>query len=168
MNLNLTYYKEDIYYNTGKEEKKIIEYIKNNKPESYEKILEEDSSDEFILALSSIRNNLIYSYEFKPDSTVLEIGAHLGEITNLLCKKSKKVISIETVKERAEAIAKRCEENENLEIMTGNLKDIQIQEKFDYITLFGVLEYAQNFFDEKNPALELIKYCKQYLKDDGK
>lgn len=168
MNLNLTYYKEDIYYNTGKEEKKIIEYIKNNKPESYEKILEEDSYDEFILALSSIRNNLIYSYEFKPDSTVLEIGAHLGEITNLLCKKSKKVISIETVKERAEAIAKRCEENENLEIMTGNLKDIQIQEKFDYITLFGVLEYAQNFFDEKNPALELIKYCKQYLKDDGK
>lgn len=168
MKMNLTYYKNDVFYNTSKDEEKIIEYIKNNTPETYEQILEKDSSDEIILALSSIRNNIVYSYEFKPNSTILEIGAHFGEITNLLCEKASKVVSIESVKNRAETISKRCEDKENLELIVGNLKDIKLQEKFDYITLFGMLEYAQDFFEVENPALELINYCKNFLKEDGK
>lgn len=168
MKLDFSYYKNDIYYNTGKQEEKIIEYIKNNSSESYEEILEKDSSDEIILALSSIRNNIVYAYDFEPTSTILEIGAHFGEVTNLLCEKASKVTSIECVKSRAEAIAKRCENKENLELIVGNLKDIKLEEKFDYITLFGILEYAQVFFDTENPAKDLINYCKQLLKDDGK
>ena len=168
MKLDFKYYKNDIYYNTGKDEEKIIEYIKNNSPESYEEILDKDPSDEIILALSSIRNNIVYSYNFKPNSTILEIGAHFGEVTGLLCEKSSKVTSIESVKSRAEAISKRCENKENLEILVGNLNDIKLEEKFDYITLFGILEYAQKFFDTENPAMDLINYCKNLLKEDGK
>lgn len=168
MKLDFSYYKNDIYYNTGKNETKIIEYIKSNNFESYEEILEKDSSDEIILALSSIRNNMVYAYDFKPNATILEIGAHFGEVTNLLCEKASKVISIESVKSRAEAISKRCENKENLEIIVGNLEDIKLEEKFDYITLFGILEYAQIFFDTENPARDLINYCKQLLKEDGK
>ncbi len=168
MKLNFKYYENDIYYNTGKDEEKIIEYIKNNNPETYEKILEKDLSDEIILALSSIRNNIVYAYDFKPNATILEIGAHFGEVTSLLCQKASKVTAIESVKNRAEAISKRCENKENLEILVGNVKDIRLEEKYDYITLFGILEYAQVFFDTENPALDLIKYCKQLLKEDGK
>lgn len=168
MKMNLIYYKNDVFYNTSKDEEKIIENIKNNTPETYEQILEKDSSDEIILALSSIRNNIVYSYDFKPNSTILEIGAHYGEVTNLLCEKASKVVSIESVKNRAETISKRCEDKQNLELIVGNLKDIKLQEKFDYITLFGMLEYAQEFFDVENPALELINYCKGFLKENGK
>ena len=168
MKLDFKYYKNDIYYNTGKDEEKIIDYIKNNSPESYEEILEKDSSDEIILALSSIRNNIVYAYDFKPNATILEIGAHLGEVTSLLCEKASKVTSIESVKSRAEAISKRCENKENLEILVGNLNDIKLEEKYDYITLFGILEYAQKFIDTENPALDLINYCKKLLKEDGK
>lgn len=168
MKINWDYYKNDVYYNKGKEEEKIIEYIKSNSPEMYEEIIEKDSSDEIILALSTLRNNIVYSYDFNPNAEILEIGAHFGEVTNLLCEKASKVISIESVKERAEAISKRCENKENLEIIVGNLKDIKLEEKFDYITLFGILEYAQNFFDTENPAAEMINYCKQFLKEDGK
>lgn len=168
MKLNFSCYKNDVYYNIGKDEEKIIEYIRNNNSESYEEILEKDSSDEIISALSSIRNNIVYAYDFKPNAKILEIGAHFGEVTNLLCEKALKVTSIESVKNRAEAISKRCKNKENLEIIVGNLKDIKIEEKYDYITLFGILEYAQNFFDTENPAKDLINYCKQLLQEDGK
>lgn len=168
MELNLNYYKQDVFYNVTKNEEKIIKYIKENQVEEYEKIIKEDNSDEVILAFSTLRNNIVYFYDFNENSSVLEIGAHLGEVTNLLCKKARNVIAIETVKSRAEAIKNRCRKRDNLEIIVGNLKDISFDEKFDYITLFGILEYSQLFFDSNNPAEELIKYCKGFLKEDGK
>lgn len=168
MKINFDFYKEDVLYNIGKDEEKIIKYIMANSPNEYERIIEEDMSAEVILALSTLRNNIVYSYDFVPNSSILEIGGHFGEVTSLLCDKANKVVSIETVKKRAEAIAKRCENKENLEIFVGNIKDIKIEEKFDYITLFGVLEYAPDFFNTKTPAVDLISYCKDLLKNDGK
>ena len=50
----------------------------------------EVNSDAVMLGLSNLRENLIHSYEFNPSGTVLEIGAHLGEITGALCKKNQK------------------------------------------------------------------------------
>ena len=168
MKINFDFYKEDVLYNIGKDEEKIIKYIMANSPNEYERIIEEDMSAEVILALSTLRNNIVYSYDFVPNSSILEIGGHFGEVTSLLCDKADKVVTIETVKTRAEAIAKRCENKENLEILVGNIKDIKLEEKFDYITLFGVLEYAPDFFNTKTPAVDLISYCKDLLKNDGK
>lgn len=168
MNLNFNYYNKDIIYNRSQEEDKIIEYILNNTPENYENIIENDSTDEVILALSTIRNNIVCAYDFNPNSNILEIGAHLGEVTGALCQTAKKVVAIESVKRRAEAISKRCVDVENLEIIVGNLKDIPLEEKFDYITLFGILEYAQKFFNTENPVQDLLFYCKKLLKDNGK
>lgn len=168
MKLNFDNYKQDVLYNAGKNEKKIIEYITNNSVEKYDEILQTDNSSETILGLSTLRNNIVYAYSFKNDASILELGAHLGEVTNLLCKSAKKVVAVETVKARAEAISVRCKKRDNLEIIVGNFKDINFSENFDYITLFGVLEYAQCFFDDENPAEELIKYCKKHLKEDGK
>lgn len=34
---------------------------------------------------------------------------------------------------------------DNLEIIVGNFNDIKFENKFDYITLIGVLEYARLF-----------------------
>lgn len=168
MKINFDFFNEDVLYNTGKDEEKIIKYIMENSPEDYERIIEEDMSAEVILALSTLRNNIVYSYDFVPNSSILEIGGHFGEVTSLLCDKANKVVSIETVKSRAEAIAKRCQNKDNLDILVGNIKDIKLEEKFDYITLFGVLEYAPEFFNTKTPALDLISYCKDLLKNDGK
>ena len=78
--------------------------------------------------------------------------------------KNEKVISIAFGQEEAETIAKKCENKENLEIIVGKLQDIKLEEKFDYITLIGVLEYAQHILVEKKPAEELVKYCVNLLK----
>ena len=168
MRLNLDYYKQECDFELKPNEEKIIEYINSNKEKDFEDIVRKDLSDEVILGLSNIRKNLIYSYEFNPNSIVLEIGAHFGEVTGALCEKCTKVISVEPNKKRAEAISKRYEDEENLELIVGKLQDINFEEKFDYITIIGVLEYAQMIFDTETPALDLITYCKNLLKQDGK
>jgi cyclopropane fatty-acyl-phospholipid synthase-like methyltransferase len=47
------------------------------------------------------------------------------------------------------------------------LNDIKLEEKFDYITLIGVLEYAGMFTHTNNPTVDFLKNIKRYLKDDG-
>lgn len=83
MRLNLDYYKQDVDFCISEEEKQIIEYIDNNETEI--------NSDAFMLGLSKLRENLIHAYEFNANSVVLEIGAHLGEITGALCEKIKEL-----------------------------------------------------------------------------
>lgn len=168
MELNLDYYKKDIFYKRLQEEEKIIKYILQNEEKDYDNIIRNDNSEEVFSCLSELRKNIVYAYDFKENSSVLEIGAHFGEITGALCEKNAKVVSIEFNKISADLIAKRHSNKANLKIFAGSLEDIKLEEKFDYITLFGILEYAQKLFNTKNPALDLIKYCKNLLKPDGK
>ena len=107
MRLNLDYYKQECDFELNSNEEKLIEYINSNEEKDFEDIVRKDLSDDTILGLSNIRKNLIYSYEFNPNSTVLEIGAHFGEITGALCEKCAKVISIELNKKRAEESEKK-------------------------------------------------------------
>lgn len=169
MKINLDYFDENNEFNLKANEEKLIEYIYSiNEGKDIENIIKESLNDNTILGLSNIRKNLVYSYDFEPNSTVLEIGAHLGELTGALCEKCNKVIAVEPNKIRAEAIARRYSSEENLEIVVGKLQDIKFREKFDYITLFGIIEYAQKIFDTEKPALDLILYCKELLKTNGK
>ncbi len=73
MKLNLEFYKNDTEEILDEREKKIIEYINKYSPELYEKIFENDNSVETILALSSIRRNILNWYEMNRESSCLEI-----------------------------------------------------------------------------------------------
>ena len=142
MRLNLDYYYKECEFELRPNEDKVIEYINTN-TEDFESIVKKDLSDEVMLGLSNIRKNLVYAYDFKPNSVVLEIGAHLGEITGALCEKCEKVISIELNKKRAEAIAKRHEDKNNLEIIVR--KEEKSKES---------KENNKNFFDVKVENVE--------------
>ena len=75
---------------------------------------------------------------------------------------------MELSKRRATAAWLRCREKENLEIIVGNLNDIQFEKKFDYITLIGVLEYQGSYTNSENPYKDFLKKIKQLLKPNGK
>ena len=165
MKLNLDYYKEDIEYNKYENEEIIIsEYLEKYEEDDYSKIINQDASVDEIKALSGIRKNIVSWYPFKENSTVLEIGAGLGEITGELCKKAKNVISIEFSKKRGEAIAKRHKDKENLEVVIGNLKGIQLEQKFDYVILIDILGYAKEI--NLSPK-EILQFAKSKIKDNG-
>ncbi len=150
-------------------EKEIIEkYINQYKEENYEEIFKQDNRLEVVLALSEIRKNIVNWYPFKADSNILELRGNLGEITGQLCEKANRVVTIEESTEKAIAIAKRHEEKENLEIIVGNIQDIILEEKFDYIIINGMLEQAPFSIKSETPFITFLEIATSYLKEDGK
>ena len=105
--------------------------------------------------MTHLRKNILNWYDFNKESDALEIGCGLGAVTSVLCGKCKTVTAVELSKRRATAAWLRCREKENLEIIVGNLNDIQFEKKFDYITLIGVLEYQGSYTNSENPYKDL-------------
>ncbi len=136
--------------------------------DDYEKVLAHDNRWLILRNLSPIRQNLLNWYPFKKESKLLEIGGGCGAITGLLCQKVQNVKVVELSKRRSTINFERNKEYNNLEIIVGNLNDIKFDQKFDYVTLIGVLEYAGSFTKTKEPYKDFLKNIKSYLNEDGK
>lgn len=165
---NLNWYNEKDYYSDGDVEDFIIDCIVNNEQENYSNVIYNNFSWPTYYHLSHLRKNLLNWYPFNEKSSVLEIGCGMGAFTNLLCEKCRKVTSVEISKRRAMATLLRCRDKENLEVIAGNLNDIEFTEKFDYITLIGVLEYQGKYTNSSNPYQDFLIKIKSLLKPDGK
>ena len=165
---NTSFYKGEDLYSDGDVENEVIKIIAANPDTDYEKAISNNYSWPVFYHLTRIRQNLLSWYPFKEQSDVLEIGCGMGAITELLCKKCNSVTAVELSKRRATATYLRCREYDNLEIIVGNLNDIQFNKKYDYITLIGVLEYQNNFTSSSNPFRDFLAKIKQLLKPDGK
>ncbi|BBM51178.1 methyltransferase [Leptotrichia trevisanii] len=164
--LNLSYYNGKDEYSDGDIENELLEIAKNN--DSFEDVIYESDKWPLIYHLSKQRQNILEWYDFKGNETLLEVGAGCGAITELFLKKLKKVVAIEISKKRSLINANRNKKYKNLEIMVGNLNDIEISEKFDYITLIGVLEYSKGFTISETPEITFLKNLKKHLKPNGK
>lgn len=118
--------------------------------------------------MTPIRKGLLYWYEFKEDSTVIEIGGGCGALTSLLCEKCSRVITVELSKKRASIIYERCKHYDNLEIIVANIENIRNLPKADYVVAIGVLEYQGTYSsDNVNPYISFLKRTRDFLKDDG-
>ena len=164
--LNLDFYSGKDYYSDGDIENVLLGMVQNHT--NYDDILANDSRWPILYHLSPIRQNIINWYPFKSNATCLEIGGGCGAITGALCQSLEQVTVVELSKRRSTINWERHKHHTNLEIIVGNLNDITFNEKFDYITLNGVLEYAGSFTDTDKPYKDFLKQIKQYLKPDGK
>lgn len=163
--MNYSYYSGDDQYTDGEIEDELLEIVKS-KPDLAQ-VLKEDDRWPILYHLSPTRHNLLEWFPFKPDGEVLEIGAGCGAVTGLLCDKTKEVTCIELSKRRALINAHRHTECDKLEIVVGNLNDIKLNKKYDYVTLIGVLEYAALYTETDSPYLSFLSNIKKYLKEDG-
>lgn len=57
---------------------------------------------------------------------------------------------------------------DNIEIMVGNFQNINIEKKYDVITLIGVLEYGYHYIDSDTPYEDFVKKISECLKPNGK
>jgi SAM-dependent methyltransferase len=165
---NLKWYKDGDLYSDGDIEDILIKLIAENEPEKYADVILANMSWPTYYHLTHLRKNILNWYPFEKESSVLEIGCGMGAITNMLCEKCHDVTAVELSKRRATATLLRCRERENLEIIVGNLNDIQFDKKFDYITLIGVLEYQGTYTNTENPYLDFLMEIKKFLKPGGK
>ena len=164
--LNLEFYSGTDHYSDGDIEDELLKIVQ--KHDSYEDILAKDNRWPILYHLSPIRQNIINWYPFEENASCLEIGGGCGAITGALCRSLKRVTVVELSKRRSLINLERHKNFDNLEIVVGNLNDIAFEEKFDYITLNGVLEYAGSFTHTDTPYEDFLKQIKQYLKPEGK
>lgn len=164
--LNLRFYKGTDEYSDGDIEDVILKELQNN--DDILNILINNSEWAFLYHLSPIRENLLEWYDFDPKGSALEIGSGCGAVTGLLCKKLKRVVGIDLSKKRSLINATKNKAYDNFEIMVGNFEDIDIDEKFDYVTLIGVLEYSIYYMSGEKPFEDMIERAKSFLKPGGK
>lgn len=165
---NTSFYSGEDIYSDGNVEDDIIHIIANNPTTNYEEDINRNFSWPVFYHLTRIRQNILNWYPFENNSNILEIGCGMGAITELLCKRVKSVTAVELSKKRATAAYLRCRNYDNLEIIVGNLNDIQFNKKYDYITLIGVLEYQNKYTNSTNPFVDFLKKIRTLLKPNGK
>ncbi len=116
----------------------------------YKKVYEEFAS---ILEQEMRKNNKNLNKKMK----VLDIGCFTGEFLEILLRKGVDVYGLELQKEAVEIANKRLHGKvKRADVMTAPFP----KEKFDAITLFGLIEHVTN------PA-KLIAQCYKLLKKDG-
>lgn len=164
--LNLKYYGEKDVYSDGNIEDIILQMVKEGI--GYENLPQDQVEFPMIYHLSEIRGNILRWYPMKKDATVLEIGSGCGAITGTLCDKAGMVVSVELSKRRAQINYERNKNRENLCIMVGNLNDMVFPEKFDYVVVNGVLEYAMSFTEGDTPYESFLRNMGKFLKKSGK
>lgn len=164
--INLDYYDAKDNYSDGEIENDIFDLVKSGGWK--EKIYQKNMGYPVLYHLSHIRENILNWYPFCSQDSILEIGSGCGAITGIFCKKAKKVVSVELSKRRAQINYERHKDYKNLEIIVGNLNDIIFNEKFDYIILNGVLEYAISFTKGDTPYETFLNHLKAYLEPTGK
>lgn len=145
-------------------EKKMLDYAKNKNVS-----FSHEEEWPLIYHFSKYRENILGWYPFKNNCTILEIGSGCGAITNMLCTKARKVVSVELEYNRAIINYERNKKNGNLVILVDNINDVELENKFDYVILNGVLEYAQKIVgnNDIDGFNALLTKANSFLKKDG-
>lgn len=117
--------------------------------------------------LSPARINLMAPFRIGPSARILELGCGMGALTRYLGETGVEVVAIEGSLQRAAITRERCRDLANVHVVCDNFKEFLTDEKFDLVTLIGVMEYSPKFIGGKDPIGQCLAIAKNYLKPDG-
>ncbi len=119
--------------------------------------------------LSKVRANILRPFEAElKGKNVLEIGAGCGALTRYLGESGASVLALEGSLRRASIARVRTQDLDNVIVLTEKFSSFPTSRQFDFITLIGVLEYANLFTEGENPAVAMLKQARSLLFPDGK
>jgi SAM-dependent methyltransferase len=64
-------------------------------------------------------------------------------------------------------VALRNQNAKNLIVRAGRVEDLPAENKYDYVTLIGVLEYAGRYHKTDDPFVDFLRSVKERMKNDG-
>lgn len=168
--LNLEYYSGTDLYSDGNVEDHLLNIVKENSADDYNRIIAHNNSWPVLYHLSHMRTNIVEWLPITKEDNVLEIGSGCGAITGVLAEKARQVTCIELSKKRSLINANRNREKDNIEILIGNFEEVEkhLTEKYDYITLIGVFEYAASYISSDMPYEKFLRMISEHLTDKGK
>ena len=114
------------------------------------------------------RHLVIRQFDIKKGDSVLELGAGCGSVTRYLAEIGAEVTSVEGTEARAAVNGARCKGFNNVKIFVDNINEFEIEKKFDWILMIGVLEYSPKYSNFSEPALEYLNTVQKLLKQEGK
>jgi 2-polyprenyl-3-methyl-5-hydroxy-6-metoxy-1,4-benzoquinol methylase len=117
---------------------------------------------------SPLRGNLLrpFADELR-GADVLEMGAGCGAVTRFMGEAGARVVAVEGSAMRAAIIAKRCEDLPNVRVIADNFQDFETDQRFDFVTLIGVLEYSRHFIKAEDPVMAALQLARAFLKPGG-
>lgn len=165
--LNTKFYKGmDVYSDGDAVEDRLMAFARSGK--NVLDMPQEEADFAILYHFALTRENILNWYPFKKTDRILEVGAGCGAITGVLCRLAGSVTAVELSHRRASINLERHKDLDNLEICVGNLNDMTFPEKFDYVVLNGVFEYAASFTEGNNPYLDFLKNMIPLMKPNGK
>ena len=118
--------------------------------------------------LSPVRANILRPLENICRGRVLELGSGCGIITRYLGELGSDVVALEASPFRAGVTRLRTEELENVKVVCDRIEDFHSKEKFDVVTMIGVLQYARIFSNCGEKAeLRFIENAVRQLSTNG-
>ena len=118
--------------------------------------------------LSRSRHCLLRPLGIAPGHKVLELGCGCGAITRYLGEIGAEVVAVEGSLLRARIAAERCRDLPNVKIFADDLLAFETEQKFDWVLLIGVLEYAPAFSTEQDEVLHYLNSTCRFLSPAGK
>jgi len=107
--------------------------------------------------LSRARHCLIRPLGVRAGNKVLELGCGCGAITRYLGEIGAEVVAVEGALARARVAAERCRDLSNVRVVVDDLLRFDTEERFDWVFLIGVLEYAAMFSSSQNPFQDYLR-----------
>lgn len=117
--------------------------------------------------LSGVRANVLRPFASHLQGSILEIGAGCGAITRYLGESGAQVLALEGSLQRARIARERTRDLPNVKLLAENFEHFSTDQRFDVITLIGVLEYAAVFVSGSHPAQGMLKKVRRLLKPGG-
>lgn len=169
--LDLEYYLGEDLYSDGDVENELLDIVQHHSEDELPQIINSNPKWPIVYHLSKERENVVKWFPFEKDASLLEIGAGCGAVTGCLCERVKSVTAVELSKKRSLINAYRHKGCDNLSILVANFKDIyeKLQKrKYDYITLIGVLEYADHYIGGRDAQCKFLEALDVLLNEKGK
>ncbi|MFT3961573.1 class I SAM-dependent methyltransferase [Propionivibrio sp.] len=116
---------------------------------------------------SICRHNLLRPFSIGAGQRVLELGCGCGAITRYLGESGADVAAVEGSVQRARIAAERCRDLTNVRVYCDNFIDFSSTEKFDFVLLIGVLEYAPKFIEGDDPVCRCLSHARSFLNKNG-
>ena len=117
---------------------------------------------------SRARHCLLRPLDIGPGERVLELGCGTGAITRYLGETGAQVTAVEGSLARARVAAARCHDLPNVTVIADDLQAVDVEGRYDWVTLIGVLEYAGAYSRAEEPWLAYLAAAMRHLKPGGR
>jgi 2-polyprenyl-3-methyl-5-hydroxy-6-metoxy-1,4-benzoquinol methylase len=158
------------YKDAGDTEKNLFEIISNSIDKSVfsQELMSRAHDWPTYYHLTSLRSNILRPFENKiKHGSTLELGAGCGAVTRFIGELGGKVTAVEGSMARARVISARCTGLPNVKVVADLIQNFNTDEKFDVVTLIGVLEYSRLYVKSDDSVQTLLELARAYLKPDG-